>query len=166
MRLANPFLITVLISLACSRPLVADEPAKKTGDKPVGIAKRVPWNTSEKSSARTLSISPFSWTQQVFPKLKFNEPLAMTWVPGSNRLLMVERRGKLFTFENSPAAEKPDLLLDTGKQTYGAAFHPQFQANGFIYVTYHVLDDKSIRCRREAASAPAGSARDSRGSLR
>ena len=21
-------------------------------------------------------------TQQVFPKLKFNEPLAMTWVPG------------------------------------------------------------------------------------
>ncbi len=128
-----------LISLVCSRPLPAEEPAKDASGKPVGIAKRVPWNSS-KIVGTPEPPSPFR-TQQVFPKLKFNEPLAMTWVPGSNRLLMVERRGKLFTFENSPAAEKPDLLLDTGKQTYGAAFHPQFQANGFIYVTY-VLDDK------------------------
>src|SRR5262245_4627925 len=84
-------------------------------------------------------------TRQVFPRLKFSEPVAMTWAPGSNRLLLVERRGKLYTFENSPTVEKADLLLDVnglGNTTYGAAFHPDFQTNGYIYVMY-VVDDKN-----------------------
>src|SRR4029077_2234447 len=61
-------------------------------------------------------------------------------VPGSNRLLLVERRGKIFTFENSPNVERADLLLDTGKSTYGAALHPDFQKNRFVYVTYITKD--------------------------
>ena len=64
----------------------------------------------------------------------------MTWAPGSNRLLVVERRSKLYTFENSPIVEKADLLLDIsqlGNATYGAAFHPEFQKNGYVFVGWN-----------------------------
>ncbi len=119
--------------------LLADEPAaKQKAQKAAGIDHRVPWTSSK--IVGTPEPPPPYRTQQVFPKLKFSEPLAMTWIPGSNRLLIVERRGKVFTFENSPTVEKADLLLDTGKSTYGAALHPEFQTNGFVYVTYVVQE--------------------------
>jgi uncharacterized repeat protein (TIGR03806 family) len=118
-------------SAAQNNPVAA---AKKSPGKP----RRVPWNGS-KIVGTPEPPAPYR-AQQVFPKLKFSEPLAMTWVPGSNRLLMVERRGKVFTFENSQTVDKPDLLLDTGKSTYGAALHPDFQKNGYVYVTYVVQE--------------------------
>ena len=139
MRLVNLISTAILWSTLCCLPLHAEEPAsKQPPKKAVGIERRVPWNSSK--IVGTPEPPPPYRTQQVFPRLKFNEPLAMTWVPGSNRLLVVERRGKLFTFENSPTAEQADLLLDTGKSTYGVALHPDFQTNGFVYVTYVVQE--------------------------
>ena len=80
-------------------------------------------------------------TRVAFPELKFDEPLAVTSAPGSDRLFVAERYGKIFSFENKAQAQTSDLLLDVGKVVYGLAFHPQFQRNGYFYVTY-VLDDK------------------------
>ncbi len=130
----------VCLTVVFSFPNISAAQGDKPADTKKGAAKprRVPW-TSSKIVGTPEPPAPYR-TQQVFPKLKFNEPLAMTWVPGSNRLLMVERRGKIFTFENSPTVEKADLLLDTGKSTYGAALHPDFQSNGYVYVTYVVQD--------------------------
>ena len=34
------------------------------------------------------------------PNLRFDEPLAMGAIPGTNRLVIAERQGKVFTFEN------------------------------------------------------------------
>ena len=139
MRLANLISAAFVWNILCCCALLADEPAaKQKAQKAVGIDRRVPWNSS-KIVGTPEPPAPYR-TQQVFPKLKFSEPLAMTWIPGSNRLLIVERRGKVFTFENSPTVEKADLLLDTGKSTYGVALHPEFQTNGYIYVTYVVKE--------------------------
>jgi uncharacterized repeat protein (TIGR03806 family) len=125
--------------LCCCCALLADEPAaKQKTQQAAGIDRRVPWSSS-KIVGTPEPPAPYR-TQQVFPKLKFSEPLAMTSIPGSNRLLIVERRGKVFTFENSPTVEKADLLLDTGKSTYGVALHPEFQTNGYVYVTYIVKE--------------------------
>jgi len=129
-RLANLISAAIVWNILCCCGLCADKPA--------GTERRVPWSSSK--IVGTPEPPPPYRTQQVFPRLKFNEPLAMTWVPGSSQLLVVERRGKLFTFENSPAVEKADLLLDTGKSTYGVALHPDFQKNGFVYVTYVVQE--------------------------
>src|SRR5215469_6341832 len=57
--------------------------------RPFAVDKRVPWNSS-KVVGTPDPPAPYR-TRQVFPKLKFHEPVAMTWAPGSNRLLMVER---------------------------------------------------------------------------
>jgi uncharacterized repeat protein (TIGR03806 family) len=100
--------------------------------------RQVPWNGS-KIVGSPEPPAPFR-TQPVFPKLKFNEPLAMTAIPGTNRFLMAERRGKIFAFDNSAQVERADLLVDIGKSTYGVVAHPEFQKNGFIFVMYVVED--------------------------
>ena len=80
-------------------------------------------------------------TAVAFPNLQFDEPLTMTVVPGANRLAIAERGGKIYTFENDLATSRKDLLLDTGRPTFGLVFHPQFAENGYLYVFMHLLDD-------------------------
>ncbi len=135
------------------RLLTGAESAVKSADgKPVGIAKRVLWTTS-KIKGSPEPPAPYR-IAPVFPKLKFFEPLAMSAIPGTNRFVIAERKGKLFTFENSQAVERPDLLLDVKYTVYGVAAHPRFKENGYIYVTYvlnpaeEVQDPKGSRLVR------------------
>lgn len=141
MRSVKVFAIAVLLNSFSLAPLFAAEPETKTATlKPFSIETRVPWKSSK--IVGTPEPPPPYRTKLAFPKLKFLEPLAMTAIPGTNRLLVVERHGKLYAFDNTPGVEKVDLLIDLGKATYGAAFHPEFQKNGFLFVTY-ILDDKN-----------------------
>src|SRR5207245_1080214 len=97
--------------------------------------------------------SPYK-TELAFPKLKFDEPLEIASAPGSPRLFVVERYGRVFSFPNDPGVERADLLLDmnqvlgrTAPKTlaiYGFAAHPQFARNGFVYVTYVVDADREL----------------------
>ncbi len=107
-----------------------DTPAKP----PVGIAKRVPWTTS-KIVGTPDPPAPYK-TTVAFPHLKFNEPLAMTSLTGTNRLFVVERYGKIYSFPNDPDVKQADLFFDLGKVIYGLALHPNFAQNGYFYVTY------------------------------
>lgn len=141
MHLVNLASRVILVSAFACGALFAAEPDTKTATpKPFSIDTRVPWKSSK--IVGTPEPPPPYRTKLAFPKLKFLEPLAMTAIPGTNRLLVVERHGKLYAFDNTPGVEKVDLLIDLGKATYGAAFHPEFQKNGFLFVTY-VMDDKN-----------------------
>ena len=97
------------------------------------------WTTSQ--IAGSPDPQPPYRTRVAFPDLKFDEPLAVTSAPGTDRLFVAERYGKIFSFENNAQTQSSELLLDVGKVVYGLAFHPKFQQNGYFYVTY-VLDDK------------------------
>ncbi|MBY0524982.1 MAG: PQQ-dependent sugar dehydrogenase [Gemmataceae bacterium] len=131
-----PFLAAAL--LVAPWPGRADDPAKK----PVGIAKRVPWTTS-KVKGSPEPPAPYR-TEQAFAKLpKFNEPLDMAMVPGTNRLAIAERRGKIYAFVNDPQSDKADLVLDLKKTIYALTFHPQFAKNGYLFVTYVLDPDKT-----------------------
>src|SRR5579859_5942948 len=84
---------------------------KETPPKHSGVAKRVPWTTS-KIKGSPEPPSPFR-TEIAFPKLpKFDEPLDITGAPGSDRIFVTERYGKVFSFPNERTVEKADLLLD------------------------------------------------------
>jgi uncharacterized repeat protein (TIGR03806 family) len=86
--------------------------------------------------------------------LKFDEPLDITNAPGSERLFVVERFGRVLSFRNDPQTSQADLLLDlnqvlgrTAPKTlaaYGFAPHPQFAKNGFVYVTYVIDLEKEL----------------------
>lgn len=108
--------------------------------KPFGLERRIPWNTSRVKGTPEPP-APYR-TELAFPKLKFSEPLEMAVAPGSGRLYVAERYGKILSFANQPQADQAELFLDLGKVIYGFAFHPQFERNGFVFVTYVVNADK------------------------
>src|ERR1051325_5975952 len=85
------------------------------GDKPVrkefGLDKRVPWTTS-KVIGSPEPPPPYK-TELAFPKLpKFEEPLELAQAPGTNRLFVAGRWGKIWSFENKKDVDKADLALE------------------------------------------------------
>jgi uncharacterized repeat protein (TIGR03806 family) len=137
MRLPTLLLVAALgmaFTLLClDRAL--DAAPTKTGGKAVGIDRRVPWTTSRlKGSPEP---PPLYRTEPAFPKLaSFFEALDMAALPGGNRLAVAERPGKIFTFVNDPQTAKADLLIDLKKTVYAITFHPRFDKNPYLYVTY------------------------------
>ncbi|MBP85655.1 MAG: hypothetical protein CMJ64_02895 [Planctomycetaceae bacterium] len=109
-------------------------------DRPFGIDQRTAWTASRIKG--TPDPPPPYRTSVAFSNLKFEEPLAMTSAPGTDRLFLVERFGKVRSFENDRDADSSIVLLDLGKKPiYGLAFHPDFASNGYFFVTYLVNPD-------------------------
>ncbi len=102
-------------------------------DKPEA-KKRVLWTTS-KVKGSPEPPAPYK-VELAFPRLKFFEPLELTAAPGTERLFVAERPGKIFSFVPGPGVEKGDLVIDLKKTVYGLTFHPKFDKNGYFYVTY------------------------------
>lgn len=98
-----------------------------------GLDKRIPW-TSSRIQGSPDPASPYR-TQNAFPKLKFNEPLALQPIPGSNTMLVAERPGRIVCFENQRDTARFDVVIDIQRPVYGLALHPQFASNGYFYVT-------------------------------
>jgi uncharacterized repeat protein (TIGR03806 family) len=80
-----------------------------------------------------------------FPALVFDRPVFLCAVPdGSGRVVVVEQPGRVRVFPNSAATTTTATLLDlTARVQFGGeegllgfAFHPDFAANGWLYVYY------------------------------
>jgi uncharacterized repeat protein (TIGR03806 family) len=121
-------------------------PAQQPERKAYGLEKRVPWTTS-KVIGSPEPPPPYK-TEPAFPKLPpFEEPLDLTYAPGTNRLFVAGRWGKIWSFVNKKDVDKADLALEFKgavdskgqpmKQViYAFTFHPKFKDNGYIYVTW------------------------------
>src|SRR4029079_8158094 len=68
-------------------------------DEPVG--KRAPWTTSRVHGLPEPP-APFRIVS-AFPHLKFELPTSLEIIPGTNRLLITERAGRILSFVNSAA---------------------------------------------------------------
>ena len=124
----------VCLGIITSPDASADQPVPMKS----GIAKRIPWTTS-KIVGTPDPPAPYQ-TQVAFPNLRFASPLAMNVVPGTNRLAIAERYGKIYTFENRKGTAKKTLLIDLKKTVYGVAFHPNYAKNGRVFIT--TIDSK------------------------
>lgn len=84
-----------------------------------------------------------------FPGVSFVDPVALLEAPGSGQLVVAERGGRLYAFENSAGVASKQLVLDVSAHTQGDidsgllgfAFHPQFADadspnHGYLYVHY------------------------------
>jgi len=85
--------------------------------------------------------------QNAFPSLPaFSLPLEMVHAgDGTNRLFVVQQRGRIYVFENTSSVNTRKVFLDlsdkvsqSGSETglLGLAFHPDFKNNGSFYVNY------------------------------
>ena len=85
---------------------------------------------SGSESGPTLSLRP----KQTFTKFPLNQPVYIEPEPGTDQLLVIELGGKIRRFKDDPEAENAEFLLDTGRETYGLTFHPNYEENGYLYV--------------------------------
>jgi uncharacterized repeat protein (TIGR03806 family) len=121
MNLAAPALGLLGLATTC----LASEPS--------GQGARVPW-TSSRVHGSPDPPRPYR-AEAAFPKLKFDEPLAMAHAPGGGRVFVVQRYGKVFSFPDDPAVTTPDLAFDLKRHLLGLALHPDFARNGHAYVS-------------------------------
>ena len=79
-----------------------------------------------------------------FPQLTFDMPVELTSLDNSDRIFVIEQKGVIQVFKNSPEVKKSTVFLDIEKQVssggemglLGLAFHPEFATNGYFYVNY------------------------------
>lgn len=119
----------------------AEEKADDTkAEAVVGLTKRVPWTTPGITGSPEPPL-PYR-AQNAFPKIRFNNPTEVVQVPGSDRLMVTEEKGQVYSFPNRPDAENPDLVIDLAASAPGLdhifsiTFHPQFAKNRYCYIVY------------------------------
>jgi len=86
-------------------------------------------------------------TVVAFPALSFVNPLGLLPFPGTDRLVVWEREGRVWSFKNDSATSVKSPILNLSDRCLGwddcgllgLAFHPDFQANGYLYVWYNWL---------------------------
>lgn len=78
--------------------------------------------------------------QRVFPKLSLSWPIFVAAEPGTDRLLMIDQEssyGKARLLRVDPQRGVLETLLELDGVAYSLAFHPDFAANGFVYVGWN-----------------------------
>jgi glucose/arabinose dehydrogenase len=84
-------------------------------------------------------------------------PVFLTHIPGDDRLFVVEQSGRVRIVDNGQLLDTPFLDIENlvrfqGEQgLLSMAFHPNYAANGFIYVYYTDLGGSSQVVRYTAA---------------
>ncbi|QJE97570.1 PQQ-dependent sugar dehydrogenase [Luteolibacter luteus] len=84
-------------------------------------------------------------TVLAFPNLTFLNPVGLTAIPGTNKLIVWEREGKIWVFDNTPATSTKTLVVDMSPNTQGwddsgmlgVAVHPDFANNRQIFLWYN-----------------------------
>jgi len=104
-------------------------------DKPFGLDQRVPWTTSRLQGSPDPP-PPYRLTP-VFPQFSFKGPVFIAQDPLSDRLLVAEYEGRIYSFLPGDSAGKKDLFLDMGRGISAFSFHPKYKENGYIFVFSH-----------------------------
>jgi glucose/arabinose dehydrogenase len=90
---------------------------------------------------------------KAFPNVTFDDPVSLLEAPGTGRLIVAEREGKLYDFAKQAEVSSKHLLLDLSGRTQGEgdsgllglALHPEFGRvdspnRGYLYVHYAFRD--------------------------
>ncbi len=111
---------------------------------------RVPWTASHVSGSPEPP-SPYE-TQRIFPKLTFDRPLDILFAPGTNRIVVAQEKGRIFSFPNDPNVAHADIFFDPTEIKnlekvpdckgvdciFAVTFHPQYQQNHYCYIQYNL----------------------------
>ncbi len=86
-----------------------------------------------------------NWSAVVaFTNLMFTNALGIAAVPGTTKLVVWEREGRVYSLDNTPGASSKTLVLDISNQCQGwddsgllnLVFHPGFATNRYLFVYY------------------------------
>jgi glucose/arabinose dehydrogenase len=101
----------------------------------------------------TVDVTARFQLQRLWPARKFDCPVAVALVPGHpTREVVLLQRGEVWLLPEDRLSGEPELILDLRERVKGAmlfeegchglAFHPDFRANGCLYLSYSVADPR------------------------
>ena len=87
-----------------------------------------------------------------FPNLRFTNAVGLAPMPGTTRLVVWEREGRIYSFENSASTSSKTLVLNIANQCQGwddsgllgVAFHPGFATNRYMFVWYNWVSPGTV----------------------
>ncbi|RMG41028.1 MAG: hypothetical protein D6725_02165, partial [Planctomycetota bacterium] len=109
-------------------------------DPTIGLTVRESWTTSRLTGPPTPP-PPYRLVE-AFPALRFENPVLLERIPGSERLLLGELGGRLYSFpEHSQVADAERVVdlkegLEKFQRLYGLAFHPRFPDVPEVFLCY------------------------------
>lgn len=101
--------------------------------------------------------------ENAFPQLTFDRPVEFTHAgDGTNRLFVIEQKGRIRIFNNSTSTQSAGVYLDIENKIssegemglLGLAFHPNFKQNGYFYVNYTKRKPLETVIARYKATSP------------
>ncbi len=107
------------------------------------MTERVRWTTSRVIGSPDPA-TPYE-LRRVFSRFTFENPVFIAQDPLSDRLLVAEYGGRIYSFFGSDSEGTKDLFLDTKRRISAFSFHPQYRDNGRVSVfspTDPTLEDK------------------------
>ena len=126
--------------------------AEDAKTKPFGLQQRTPWTTSN-FRGRPEPPPPYR-AERLYSKLRFSHTTVISSAPGTDRLFVGERDGKIYSMPRQSDLAAADLFLDARElierlnvdrkqplgleSLYGLTFDPDFVNNRFCYVCYVV----------------------------
>ncbi len=118
--------INALLFLSCGTSPLLERGA------PYGMVDRVQWTTSQIVGSPDPAL-PFE-LRRVFPQFTFENPVFIAQDPLSDRLLIAEYGGRIYSFIASDPVGKKNLFLDMKRRISAFSFHPQYRDNGQVFV--------------------------------
>ncbi len=108
-------------------------------DAPPGRVPRVPW-TNDRLIGSPEPPLPYT-VEKTFAKHTWRTPLYVAPEPGTDRLWVIqavdggiEKGTQIVRIADDPESAAAELVLERPRQLiYSVAFHPQYQANGFVF---------------------------------
>ena len=134
--------LVLSLPLTC---LLVSTPGTSFAQETYGLRQRVPMTTSRVIG--TPDPAPPFRARRLFPNLKFNEPVHIIREPGTSRLLVTEREGRIYAIPDDQQVRAPTLLIDVGRECYSLCFDPHYMSNGNIYVFSNAMIDGAKRNR-------------------
>lgn len=120
--------------------------AGPAGPKPYGLDAYTPAGAFLNGAVPEIApVISGNWTAVVaFTNLLFTNSVGLAPVPGSNRLCVWEREGRVWLFDNDPGASQKTLAIDVHNECQGwddsgllgVAFHPGFATNHYVFIYY------------------------------
>ncbi|MEO5713721.1 MAG: Ig-like domain-containing protein [Luteolibacter sp.] len=130
----SALVFSLSIATAGAQPYGLNSPRPEVGAYLDGVMPPVP---------PTLSTD---WSTVVaFPNLTFLNSLGLLPLPGTGKLVVWQREGQVYSFDNTPGTASKTLILDLSNQCQGwddegllgLAFHPDFATNHYVYLWYN-----------------------------
>ncbi len=121
-------------------------PVASSGAQPYGLTTRPTVGPYLDSVVPTLPpAEATTWsTVAAFPNLTFQNPMGLLPMPGTNKLFVWEREGRVYLIDNSPNTSTKTLSIDLTNQCQGwddcglfsVVPHPNFVTNRYVFVFY------------------------------